>query len=197
MVYKPLYKWYMKHIEKILDSEKTIFRYKDIELLLGISNRETIKSFFWRAVEEGVFCKIQSGVYGLKKYNPYELWTKLKKNSYISFETVLREKWVIFQDYWNQVFLASDNTLEKYAGNKKYCYLKIKNDILTNPLGLEQKRQYMQASVERALCDRLYLTKNYHFDNLEHINWENLEEISQIYNKRVILAIKKLKKNAQ
>jgi hypothetical protein len=55
----------------------------------------------------------------------------------------------------------------------------------------------MQASVERALCDRLYLTKNYHFDNLEHINWENLEEISQIYNKRVILAIKKLKKNAQ
>ncbi|MDP3381306.1 MAG: hypothetical protein Q8S84_07580 [bacterium] len=55
----------------------------------------------------------------------------------------------------------------------------------------------MIASKERAVCDRIYLSKNYYFDNLESINLEKLEEISQIYNKRVILEIKKLIKNVK
>ena len=56
---------------------------------------------------------------------------------------------------------------------------------------------YMIASKERAICDRLYLSKNYYFDNLENVNLEKLEIISEIYNKRVILDIKKLIKNAE
>ena len=55
----------------------------------------------------------------------------------------------------------------------------------------------MIASTERAICDRLYLSKNYYFDNLENIDFEKLEEISQIYNKRVILYVKKLIKNVE
>jgi hypothetical protein len=53
------------------------------------------------------------------------------------------------------------------------------------------------ATPERAICDRLYLSPNYYFDNLENIDKEKLLEISQIYNKRVILEIKKLLKNAE
>jgi hypothetical protein len=49
------------------------------------------------------------------------------------------------------------------------------------------------ASAERAICDRLYLTSNYYFDNLENIDFEKLEEISQIYNKRVVKQVKKLR----
>jgi hypothetical protein len=41
------------------------------------------------------------------------------------------------------------------------------------------------------------LTKNYYFDNLDFVDFEKLEEISQIYNKRVILEIKKIIKNAK
>ena len=43
----------------------------------------------------------------------------------------------------------------------------------------------------------LILTKNYYFDNLDFVDFEKLEEISQIYNKRVILEIKKIIKNAK
>jgi len=54
----------------------------------------------------------------------------------------------------------------------------------------------MIASAERAICDRLYLSPNYYFDNLEAIDKEKLQEISLIYNKRVILEINNLIKNA-
>jgi len=64
-----------------------------------------------------------------------------------------------------------------------------------NQLGLEHKKRYTIASVERAICDRIYLSKNYYFDDLSDIDFEKLEEISKIYNnKRVILEVNKLMK---
>jgi hypothetical protein len=53
----------------------------------------------------------------------------------------------------------------------------------------------MIASLERAICDRIYISPNYYFDNLSDVNWDKLEEIAQIYNKRVIKEIKLLRKN--
>jgi hypothetical protein len=43
----------------------------------------------------------------------------------------------------------------------------------------------MVASVERAICDRLYLSPGYVFDNLWWINAEKLLTIASIYNTRV------------
>ena len=187
----------MKYINKIINSEKTVFRYHDLSLLLGISNKYTLKNIFQRWVDEGIFVLLQKWIYWLKKYNSYELWTKLKTKSYISFETVLKSEWVIFQDYGNQIFLASDNNLKKNVVNTSYVYHKIQDNILMNPLGLIHKWSYTIASKERAICDRIYLSKNYYFDSLENINFQLLEKIAEIYNKRVILEVKKLIKNAQ
>ncbi len=187
----------MKYIDKIIDSWKTVFRYADIEILLGISNRNTLKSIFTRGVEDGIFVLLQKWIYGLKKYHTYELWTKLKTKSYISFETVLKSEGIIFQDYGNQIFLASDNHLKKTIWDTTFVYHKIKDDILMNPFGLIHKWSYTLASKERAVCDRVYLSKDYYFDSLENIDFGLLQEISQIYNKRVILEIKKLIKHAQ
>jgi len=162
----------MKNIEKIINSKKTVFDYNDIKNILNISNKNTIKSFFYRWVKAGIFVNLYKWIYALKNYDIFELAVKLKNNSYISFETVLKKQWIIFQDYWNTIFLASNNTVEKKLWN------------------------YIIASKERAICDRIYLSKNYYFDNLEWIDKEKILEISQIYNKRVILEIKKLVKNA-
>jgi len=53
---------------------------------------------------------------------------------------------------------------------------------------------YAIASAERALCDRVYLTPGYYFDNLRSINRDKVEEIASIYNnKRLLLEIKKLR----
>jgi hypothetical protein len=53
----------------------------------------------------------------------------------------------------------------------------------------------MIASAERAVCDRIYLSKNYYFDDISHLDLIKLEKISKIYNKRVILEVNNLIKN--
>ena len=186
----------MKYIDKILNSKKTVFNYNDIKNLIWIDNPNTIKSFFYRWVKSWIFNNIYKWIYVLQKYDILELAIKLKNNSYISFETVLKREWIIFQDYWNTTFIASDNTIVKNVWWNYFKYLKLKSDILTNPIWLINKWNYIIASKERAICDRIYLSKNYYFDNLEWINKEKLLEISQIYNKRVILEVKKIVKNA-
>lgn len=186
----------MKHMNKILKSGKTIFTYKDIWLLLWMENKDTIKSFLSRQTKSWTLQRIYQGIYALPNFNKYEFASKLKKNSYISFETVLKSKWIIFQDYSNTIFLASDNTWEKKAIWLNFVYNKIKNSTLHNPLWIEQKWQYTIASAERAICDRVYISGDYYFDNLEWINTQKLKKIAQIYNKRVVLQIDKLIKNA-
>lgn len=66
-----------------------------------------------RYVDSWLLRNVYAWIYVLPNYNEYELATKIKKNSYISFESVLKPAWVIFQDYWNKIFLASDKTCEK------------------------------------------------------------------------------------
>jgi hypothetical protein len=191
-IYKP---HQMKYLDKILASNKTVFSYQDIENLLSLSNRDTIKSFFRRWIKDGVFMSITKWIYALKKYEKYELATKLKKNSYLSFETVLKKEWIIFQDYGNQIFLASDNTIAKDIDWVQYIYLKIKNDILMNPMGIISKWPYMIASRERAICDRVYLSQDYYLDSLDGVDLARLTELSQIYNKRVIVTVQQLISN--
>jgi len=186
----------MKYIENILKSWKTVFNYKDIGLLTWLNNRETIKSFLSRQVHSGVLINAYKGIYTLPNFDKYEFASKIKKNSYISFETVLKSKWIIFQDYSNTIFLASDNTGEKKAIWLNFVYYKIKDSILYHPLWVEQKWQYRIASAERAICDRIYLSGDYYFDHLEWINFKKLKEIAKIYNKRVVLQIDKLIQNA-
>lgn len=54
-----------------------------------------------------------------------------------------------------------------------------------NPLGIVNSGQAKIAIAERALCDRIYLSSDYYFDNLRGINSEKLLLISRIYNSRV------------
>jgi hypothetical protein len=127
----------------------------------------------------------------LKNYNIYEFACKIKKKSYISLETVLKKEWIIFQ-YYETIFLISDDRLEKTIWDIKFSFNKIKDSILLNQLWLEHHWNYTIASVERAICDRIYLSKNYYFDNLSEINFQKLEKISKIYNNRVIKEVQKI-----
>lgn len=187
----------MKYLDKLLDSWKTVFTYDDISILLGIENNNTIKSFINRLLKTSIVKSNFKWIYTLNKYDNFELASKLKKDSYISFETVLKQNWIIFQDYSNTIFLASNNSISKKIEDLYFRYNKIKDSILYNPLWIINKWTYLIASPERAICDRLYLSSNYYFDNLENIDKQKLSLISQIYNKRVILEVKKLLKNVK
>lgn len=187
----------MKYINKILESNKTVFKSTELSLILGIDNKNTLKNILQRFKNAGTLIFHKWNLRSLKKYNKYELASKIKSKSYISLETVLQKEWVTFQYYWNTIMLISDKSLEKNIDNTTYTFSKIKDSILLNPLGIIDKWSYMIATKERAVCDRMYLTPSYYFDNLESLDQDLLEKLSHIYNKATNLRIKELLKNGK
>jgi len=187
----------MNNLEKIIKSKKTVFSIWDLQKILNTDQEDSIRNYVSKLWKRGVLQKLYYWIRWLSQYDPLELACKIKKNSYISLETPLKQSSIIFQNYGNNIFLVSDNTGEKTTNERKISYSKIKNTILQNPLGIIHYQGYAIACPERAICDRIYLSPNYYFDNIENIDFTKLEEISQIYNKRVILEIKKLIQNAR
>lgn len=171
----------------ILRSPNTVFTFKEIFLLSGETNSKLLKSRLNYYVKRGALYSIRRGIYAKNKnYNKFELATKIYTPSYISFETVLASSGIIFQKY-TQIFVASYQTKEIEADGKKYSFKKIKDNILTNSLGIENKDDCSIASKERSFLDTLYLNKDYYFDNLSVLDWEKIKLILPIYggNKRM------------
>ena len=190
-------KYEKKPISKILRSNNTVFTFKDISLLWNDTDKKATISAINYYVKTGNLHRIRRGIYAKdKNYNKLELATKIYTPSYVSFETVLTKAGVVFQ-YYGQIFVASYLTREITADGQKYSYKKIKDVILTNPSGIENKENYSIASLERAFLDILYLYKDYHFDNLSPLNWDKVFEILPIYdNKQMEKKVKQYYKAA-
>lgn len=184
---------------KLLRSKKSVFKVDDIKKIFDNNNEQVIRNYLSKAKNKWLIDIVYPGIWYLKdkEINFFELSCKIRKKSYVSFETILQKEWVIFQDYSNTITMASDNSITKECSWKQFIYYKIKDSILLNPIGINHKWNYMIATKERAICDRLYLTSNYYFDNLSNLDLEMLKQISKIYNKRVILQVKQIIKNAE
>lgn len=183
----------------LLRSKNTIFTFKEISLIWGIADADFIGKKIYRYVKSGKLYPIRKGIYAKdKSYDKFELATKINTPSYVSFETVLAQNGIVFQ-YYSQIFVASYLTREITCGNQVYSFKKIKDDILTNSSGMENKGTYFIASSERAFLDIVYLNKDYHFDNLSNLKWEKVFEILPIYghNKRMQKKIKEYKSHAE
>jgi len=181
------------NILELMRAKNTIFTTDDVSLLWGKSDINFVKKKIHRYLKAGKMYSIRRGIYVKdKKYDKYELATKVYTPSYISFETVLGQSGVTFQ-YYSQIFVASYLTREITIDNQIYSFKKIKDSILTNHTGIEIKDTYCIASPERAFLDVVYLNKDYHFDNLISLDWDKVYKILQIYggNKRMEEKIKK------
>ncbi len=179
-------------ILNILRSNKTVFSFKEILLSSGETNPALLRRRINYYVKKEELYPIRRGIYAKdKNYEKFELATKIFTPSYVSFETVLTRTGVVFQ-YYSQIFVASYLTREIVADGQTYSYKKIKDVILTNCTGIENKENYSVASSERAFLDIIYLYKDYHFDNLSPINWDKVFEILPIYggNKRMEKKVK-------
>jgi len=178
------------YISTILRSKKTVFSFKDIALLWGDSGnaaRVRVNYYF----KNGDLYRIRQGLYAKdKNYDKYELAAKIYTPSYISFETVLGKAGITFQ-YYGQIFVASYLAREITVDGQTYSFRKIKDIVLTNKAGLENKGEYLTASKERAFLDTIYINKDYHFDNLSPLDWDKVFEILSIYeNKRMAKRVK-------
>ena len=118
-----------------------------------------------------------------KNYNNLELATKIYIPSYVSFETVLANYGVIFQLY-RQIFISSYLTRDVVISVQTFSYKRVRDSILTNHTGVDEKDGYHVASPERAFLDVVYLNKSYHFDNLVPLNWKKIFDILPIYNNK-------------
>ena len=191
---------FMKNTDflKLFKSKSTVLTLKEISLIWQDTNINNTKSRVNYFVQSGKLFSPRKGIYVKSNdYDRFELATKLYSPSYISLETVLQREGIIFQ-YYENIFIISYLSREISCNKERYVYKKIKNQVLLNPLGIENKENYFIATKERAFLDAIYLYKDYYFDNLNKINWELCYQIASIYkNKKLVKKLEMYRKHAE
>lgn len=166
--------------KELLRSDQTIFSFSEIAVLLNINKISTLKSKIHYHIKQGDIYHIRRGLYAKdKNYDPLELATKIYTPSYISFETALRSSGIIYQHY-KSIFVTSYLARTIECDGRTYIYKAIKS-ILNNSAGIQKEKNYSIAGPERAFLDTIYLHKEYHFDNLNPLNWDMVYELAPIY----------------
>lgn len=135
----------------------------------------------------GKLTRLRSGIYAKPDYNPLELATKVYKPAYISLETVLFKAGVVFQTY-RTIFVVSYLTRSVTTDQTELQFRRIKDSVLTNLAGIEPQTGYFIASPERAFLDAVYIYRDYHFDNLDALNWDKVKLLKEIYQSRALEA---------
>lgn len=172
---------------KLYKTSKTILTSKDLALIWRQENSDNLKSKIAYYVKQGILIRLTRGIFAKsEEYDPRELANSIYIPSYISFETVLREAGVIFQHY-DTIFVASKwpkvITIDKYS----FTFRKLKEAVLYNNLGIINKGVYSVATPERAFLDMIYLFSDYHFDNLDLIDWGACDKLVNIYNNKQLI----------
>ncbi len=171
---------------EIYKKPQTIFSLKEISLLFPQLAYKNLKSKVSYFVGVGKLKRVRKGIYAKENFNPLELANKIYTPSYIGLETVLEQEGIIFQKY-QTIFVASYLSRRIKVGEQEIFYRKIKNEILLNSLGIEEKNFYSIACKERAFLDAVFLYKDYHFDNLGPLDWEKVREIEKIYLSKILV----------
>lgn len=167
-------------IFKIYSQPHSVFTLDELSLLFPGIPYHNLRRRLHYFVKTGKLQRPHQGIYAKTEYNSCELANKIYKPSYISLETVLVKGGVVFQ-YYERIFAASYLTREVTVGSITIQYLRIKENVLTNMQGIEQKEGYFIATLERAFLDAVFIYKDYHFDNLGSLNWEKVFQLQPIY----------------
>lgn len=168
----------------VLRSPSSVFSFKEIFLASGETNPSLLRRRLHYYVQKRELYAIRRGLYAKDShYDRREVATKIFTPAYISFETILLEAGVIFQ-YYSTIFVATYQTKDIVCDGQSYSFKKIKDTILTNSAGVENRGTYYAASKERAFLDILYLNKDYHFDNLSVLNFNKVCALLPLYNNK-------------
>jgi len=181
-----------EYLEVLLRSPKTVFSTRDVALLWNESDNAIVSDRLKKYVNTSKLIRVRRGFYVKdKKYSRFELATRIYTPSYVSFETVLTREGVNFQ-YYGNIFVASYVSREIQIDNQKITFIRMKDYVLSNTTGIEHINGIAMATRERALLDRVYISKKYYFDNVDLVDWTKIFEILPIYNnKRMGKTVKK------
>ncbi|MFA5793408.1 MAG: type IV toxin-antitoxin system AbiEi family antitoxin domain-containing protein [Candidatus Gracilibacteria bacterium] len=173
-----------EYLEILLRSPRTVFSTKDAALLWGEEKEKVITNRLIKYVKAGKLVRVRRGIYAKdKNYNRFELATRIYTPSYISFETVLTHAGINFQ-YYGNIFVATYVTREIEVDGQNISFIRMKDYVLSETVGIEHKDGIAMATKERAFLDRIYVSKDYHFDNLTVLDWDKVFEILPAYNNK-------------
>ena len=165
----------------LFKSKSTVFSFKEILLATSIS-ASLLKRRLHYYIKNGQLYSIRRGLYARdNNYDRRELATKIFTPAYISFETVLVEAGALFQ-YYATIFVATYQTKDMVFDGQNYSFRKLKDTLLVNTMGIENKETYFIASPERAYLDLLYLNKDYYIDNLSVLDFKKIFSMLSIYD---------------
>lgn len=171
-------------IGAILRSNHTVFTFPELAMLFGITYENRLAAKIHYYVKTGALYAIRKGLYAKdKNYNPFELAVKIYTPAYVSFETVLAQQGIIFQVH-HQIFIASYLSRELVCDNHPLSFKKIKQSVLTDKTGIDQRDHYFIADKERAFLDTIYLRKDYYFDHLDTIDWDKCFDRVHLYENK-------------
>jgi hypothetical protein len=171
---------------KIYRQPQTVFTFKELGILFPAIKSASLKNRVAYALKNKTLTSPRRGIYVKTDFDFLELANKIYTPSYISLETVLAAEGVVFQ-WYETVFAISYLTRRINAGGREIFYRKIKDKILLNQDGVIRKGNYFIASKERAFLDAVFLYRNYHFDNLEALDWKLIEQLKYIYQSRALI----------
>ena len=170
-----------QYLEILLRSPKTVFTTKDIALLWNEKGKNNVSVRLSSYVKNGKLIRVHQGIYAKdKNYDRFELATRIYTPSYVSFETVLTRAGVNFQ-YYGNIFVASYVTREIEVDGQKISFVRMKDYVLSDTTGIEHISDIATATKERAFLDRVYISKDYHFDHLDVLDWDKVFEILPVY----------------
>lgn len=163
---------------------RTVYKLKDIALLVGEENLGSLNQKLNYYVRTGKLYSPRKGIYTKSAYNKNELACTIYTPSYISLEFVLQRAGIIFQ-YDSRITAISYLSRSIEIDGQTYLYRKLKNELLINTEGIDrQANQINIATPERAFLDILYLNKEYYFDNLNPLNKELIYKILPLFQSR-------------
>lgn len=189
----------MTKIEILLLSRQTIFSIDDLAVIWSIPDRKRLWEIVKYYLRTSKLRKLYSGVYSLynQDFSELELAVNLFSPSYISFHTALGIHGINFQHY-SEIHVIALASKKITVEGKQFVYHQFKRKVFFNGLGIEKKEGYQIASLERAVCDSLYLLPSMTLDYLGMLNVEKLQKVAGVYenqslSKRVVKIIKELK----
>ncbi|MCL2072322.1 MAG: hypothetical protein FWH18_00215 [Marinilabiliaceae bacterium] len=186
----------MDLIYTLYNDSRTVFRLKDVAMLIGETNFNSLNMKLNYYVRTNRLQNPRKGIYCKDNYNLQELACRIFAPAYISLENVLQQAGVIFQ-YDNRLTIISYLSREIEIDNRLFSFRKIKDELLISSQGVEQKGNRLTiATPERAFLDMLYLNGAIYFDNLNPLKIEMIEQILPIYNSKILTKrVEKLFKN--
>lgn len=170
---------------KLSKASNTVFSFNDLAYYFGTDKQKLVsKIIYYR--KKWYLYKIRRWFYALdKNYNILELATKIQRWSYISLETALSKYWINFQ-YDSKIYVIWYKNEEIKIDDYTIVYKVEKKEIRENFEWIISENNYIIASKSRAILDVLYLYKEFFFDNLNDIDWDELANLSKNYNSKIL-----------